>query len=171
MGLTYVQSVIRSMGGWTAVRSTEGKGTSIRLFLPKARIARIRRRGRAETRGQTVLVVDDKAEILSAVRKSLEQAGYKVLTADNAEDGLLLYRKHGADISLSIVDAVMKGQWGDAVVREIVTHRPEANVIMTSGFSQDYVRGLLPLGAWSFLQKPFTGEQLIAAIREAIGLD
>jgi len=168
MGLTYVQSVIRSMGGWTAVRSTEGKGTSIRLFLPKARIARVRR-GRAETRGQTVLVVDDKAEILSAVKKSLEQAGYKVLTADNAEDGLLLYRKHSEDISLSIVDAVMKGQWGDVVVREIVTHRPEANVIMTSGFSQDYVRGLLPLGAWSFLQKPFTGEQLISAIREIAG--
>jgi DNA-binding NtrC family response regulator len=50
----------------------------------------------------------------------------------------------------------------------ILELNPQAHVIVTSGFSRDFARQRLSMGAWSFLQKPFDGEQLVDAVRQVI---
>ena len=122
------------MGGWLAIRSQLGKGTSIRVFLPKARITRVQRRDGAEPEAadHTVLVVDDSVELLEMITDTLSRTGYRVLSADSAKDGLKLYREHADEITLSVLDAVMRDSGGDRVLREIIRREPQANVVMTS---------------------------------------
>jgi len=57
------------------------------------------------------------------------------------------------------------------VLEEILASDPNASIIMMSGFSRDYVRAMLQRGAWGFIQKPFTPEHLISAVRKMLDQD
>ena len=70
------------------------------------------------TRNQTVLVVDDDADILASVSYALEQAGYSVLTANNGEDGLTLAKERKPD--LAILDMMMPKRSGFLVMKHYV---------------------------------------------------
>ena len=62
----------------------------------------------------------------------------------------------------------MPGKDGRVALEEVMRRNPAAPVIMTSGFSREFARGYLPRGGWSFLQKPFDQEQLLAMIRRTL---
>jgi DNA-binding NtrC family response regulator len=153
------------------VRSHEGQGTAFRVFLPKAEApapaaAILPEDVRPD--GKTILVVDDEADTVSGAVDALRVAGFSVLAAGTADAALAIYREHSSDISLSVVDAVMPRGSGSAVVREIVKRDPRAAIVVTSGFSREFVRSLVPFGAWTFLQKPFDGAQLLEKVKDGL---
>ena len=100
--------------------------------------------------------------------KTLEEVGYKVYTAKNAAECLKLHKDHGDTISLSIIDVFMPEVDGKTVLKEVLTLDPSASIIMTSGFSRDYVRGYIEHGTWRFLQKPWEPDHLLATVRRVI---
>ena len=116
----------------------------------------------------TVLVVDDELDQLQMMKEALEQAGFNVLTADGAHAGVTVFGRHSGQIHLFVIDAVMASGGAERVVKRIRRADPQACVLITSGFSRDYVRGVLPLGPWGFLQKPFDSGQLIKAVRDTM---
>jgi len=164
LGLTIVKSSLQRWGGSVKVRSQEGRGTSFRLFVPRE-TAELRKRPAVRAGGETILVVDDQKDLLLEMQGVLEKAGYKVLTANGGNECVSLYRKLMEDIHLLVIDVVMPEKDGKQVLAEILDINPTARIVVTSGFSRDYVRAYLKRGAWGFAQKPIDPPQFLGILR------
>ena len=170
LGLTVVRHAVESWGGLVKVRSTLGHGSSFRLFLPRAASEKAEAvRQKEKPARATILVVDDDESCLAELESILKGEGYATLTARGGEEGLALFEKHAGRIGLLVVDVVMPGTDGKQLLGKILESDPTAQIIMTSGFSRDYVRGYLEVGAWGFVQKPVDAEQLKRIVRRMLG--
>ncbi len=163
LGLTVISTTVERWGGWVSVQSQPGHGTTFDLYIPEARVKHVEPKT-ASTRGRLVLVIDDKPAELRTFRGILTGAGYKVVTATNAAKGLAFYRKLAKKISVSIIDLVIADLDGKTIYEAIHAQNPEANIVMTSGFSRDYVRSQLGTGGWGFVQKPVDKNNLLDAV-------
>jgi len=171
LGLTVAKSMMFGMGGWLDVRSREGAGSTFRLFMRKVvdKPAEEAPEVAVPVAGATILLVDHQEALLSEMKESLEKAGHIVLTATDGAGALSVYREHTDQIAVTVVDMLLSGTDGKSVLQEILRRDPQANLIVTSGFSRDYVRGHLPVGGWTFLQKPFDGKRLLGRIDKLLG--
>lgn len=167
LGLTITRSLLESWGGWISVRSCAGKGTLFGLFFPMGEAARHVPAAEEAPGGQPtggVLVMDDDQATLDFVSGGLERSGYKVHVAKTASEALALYHVKRDEIAVFVVDAVMPNEDGRQVLESVLKDNPKARILVTSGFSRDYVRHHLPMGAWHYLQKPFEREALLEAV-------
>ena len=94
---------------------------------------------------------------------------YTVHEANAAELAVALHEQYVETITVSVIDMVMPGASWTHVVDSILNRDPRASIIVTSGFSRDFVRHYLKRGAWGFLQKPYDGKQLLEAVASAGG--
>lgn len=170
LGLPAANSMIRRWGGWIDVKSKLGAGTTFRLFLRKTTEPENKAEEFEEEKieGLTVLIADDDISDLNFMKAALENENHKVLAAGNHEDALSTYKKHLNQVDLALIDAIMPGNNESKLVGEIVEINPAANLVVTSGFTRDFVRDLLPVGTWGFLQKPFEQRQVIEAVITAV---
>jgi PAS domain S-box-containing protein len=168
LGLAMARNMALSMGGWIDIRSRSSVGTIVRVFLAKSG-APAPEEQQAGIRGRTVLVVEDRAEYLEAVRSGLEAAGCRVVCGCSAAEGRDLFRAHGEEIDLVLLDFLVPDGGAPSLMRAVdaAERRPSAVVVM-SGFSRDYVRKHMPTGDWAFLQKPFEGARLITVLEQAL---
>jgi two-component system cell cycle sensor histidine kinase/response regulator CckA len=163
LGLPVAQSMAQSWGGWIDVRSRVGKGTRVRVFMSKAE--RPADADEAVLEGPlAVLVVDDNPGRLQLMTQALTERGHKVFEATGCDDAIQLHKEHAADIDLSVIDWLMPEKDGKGVLQAVLDHDPQSKVIMISGFSRDYVRSELRMGAWGFLQKPFSADEFVEAV-------
>jgi CheY-like chemotaxis protein len=118
-----------------------------------------------------VLLIDDDASILSAVRRLLIRSGHEVTEASNGAEGLRLWREQGAGLVLT--DLQMPGMNGLEVILQLRAYAPDLPVIAMSGGGRSRDLDLLGsaglLGAVGLLTKPFTADELAAAIGAAAG--
>jgi CheY-like chemotaxis protein len=116
-----------------------------------------------------VLLIDDDTSILSAVRRLLVRSGHKVTAAANGAQGLRLWREQGAELVLT--DLQMPGMNGLEVILQLRAYAPHLPVIAMSGGERSRDLDLLGsaglLGAVGLLTKPFTADELAAAIAAA----
>lgn len=114
-----------------------------------------------------ILVVDDEPGILRFIRRALESEGYEVITASDGTEGLRLATEHRP--ALVILDLVMPGLSGTAVLAALLTDRTDARVLVLSavGDVQARVR-CLDAGAVDFLPKPFAVAELLARVRSRL---
>ncbi|MDI6775169.1 MAG: response regulator [Verrucomicrobiota bacterium] len=168
LGLTLTKNAVEFWGGRVKVRSRPGRGATFTLLLPQARSKALKGAAPVPAGTETLLFADDNPETLAECVLALENEGYRVFAARNGDECVALHHQHSAGIHLSIVDAVMPGRSGKDVLQEILKQDPTAAVVVTSGFSRDYVRGALQVGAWSFIQKPFDAPQLLSLVRRAL---
>ena len=119
-------------------------------------------------RNQTVLVVDDDADILASVSYALEQAGYTVLTASNGEDGLTLAKERKPD--LAILDMMMPKRSGFLVIealREELTD-PIQIIMMTANEGNRHQSYAELLGVADYLHKPVAIDTLLTRVDELL---
>lgn len=112
-----------------------------------------------------ILVIDDELEIQGVVRDVLVTAGHEVLVAADGNQGTELYRDHRPDLVLT--DIFMPGKHGLGVIAEL-SRDPTARVIAMSGWGSDYLGVAEDYGAVRSLRKPFTQDELVAAVTEAL---
>jgi len=116
--------------------------------------------------GANVLVVEDDAELLQLMSRSLQAAGHAVLTAANGEAGLRLFRAEPPD--LVICDIVMPDRDGIELIPEMKRLRPEVKLVAISGRQMigalDVLNLAGRLGADATLAKPFAMEALQAIV-------
>lgn len=174
LGLSTVYGIVKQSGGYIWVYSELGMGTVFKIYLPRtaesaaasvapgieARVAR---------GCETVLVVEDQALLRKVVVSMLEQDGYKVLSAQDPQEGLELARAHKGAIDLLISDVIMPGMNGRAFAEQLNLTRPGTKVLFVSGYTENIVshHGQLEVGS-GFLQKPFTYELLGRKVREIL---
>ncbi|NQT94044.1 MAG: response regulator, partial [Lentisphaerae bacterium] len=165
LGLTMARTMLVGMGGWIDVRSRQGRGTLVRFYMPKVVEVGETKNDMAEHReAGTILFADDDETACKDVTRELEKLGYAVLTASNGEEAAALSAEHADDIKLTVIDMIMPGTDGQYALERILKRKPDSRIILTSGFSRDYVRSCFQSGAWAFLQKPYTPQRLVDRI-------
>ena len=173
LGLATVHGIVTRSGGSVNVYSEVGRGTSFKVYFPRADAAEMvvdapppvaRPRAGAET----VLVVEDAEGLRELARRLLERQGYTVLVAANADEALRLFEQN-ASIDVLLTDVVMPGASGPELTRQLVERRPALKVIYMSGYTEETIvqHGVLNPGI-AFLHKPFTSETLGRKIREVL---
>lgn len=118
---------------------------------------------------ETVLVIENDQSVREVITDVLALHGYRVLEAADGDEALRLSERHPDDIHLLIVDVVMPGMTGEALVRRIAATRPGVRTLYVSGYTDDLVRqhGVIAAGR-DFLQKPFTVDSLARKVREVL---
>jgi CheY-like chemotaxis protein len=118
---------------------------------------------------ETVLVVENEQSVRDVIADVLAMHGYRVLEAADGDEAIRISEAHPGPIHLLVVDVVMPGTSGEALVNRVATVRPDIRTLYISGYTDELVRqhGIIPAGR-SFLQKPFTVEGLARKVREAL---
>jgi CheY-like chemotaxis protein len=116
-----------------------------------------------------VLVVDDEAAILQTVRAALEEHGYRVLTAPDGPAALEAYREYRGEVGAVLLDMMMPGVDGPLLMRALREVDPGVRILASSGLRPAGRHAeAVAAGARAFLPKPYTDEQLLAALREVL---
>jgi len=170
LGLTVAENMVHGWGGWITVHSRPKAGTVFRIYIPDAMPPKVEATDEELPiiAGQTVLLIDDDQALLASLATELQQVGFRVLTADSASSGVAAFAARSSEIAVAIVDMILPDAEWDFAIGQISKADPRANVIVTSGFSRDFVRRSLPRGSWGYLQKPFEPRQLTDSIVETI---
>jgi two-component system, cell cycle sensor histidine kinase and response regulator CckA len=165
LGLAWVYGIITNHGGAVAVSSLPGSGTSVRLYLPADK--KVIRTTLAEPQdlsgSQTVLIVDDEDLLLTMSEMVLSSYGYHVLTANSGQKALELFSA-GKKIDLLVTDLVMPNMSGRELIEHVRKQSPETRIICSSGF----VRSSQIQDSETYLQKPFTSQDLLRKVKQVL---
>lgn len=176
LGLATVFGIVKQHHGGIQVRSEAGRGSSFELYLPllaaeeanaQPAAQQAARRGGSET----ILLVEDDPAVRRLAREMLERHGYRVVEASSGAEALSLMPGLLEAVALLLTDMVMpEGVGGKELARHLLAIKPGLKVVYMSGYSAEMAgRELaLPKGE-HFIQKPFTSESLLEAVRR--GLD
>jgi PAS domain S-box-containing protein len=175
LGLSVIYGFVKQSGGHVTIYSEVGKGTTVNLYLPRALSDAEKEPGArppaaaAQETGETVLLVEDNAEVRSVTAKRLANLGYEVLQAESAAKAIEILGGN-ADVDLVFSDVVMPGGMsGFDLAQWTRQHRPAVPVLLTSGFAEDVARaGEAPASALEILRKPYSGPELARALRKAL---
>lgn len=177
LGLSMVHGFVSQSGGHVTLYSDEGRGTSVRIYLPRA-MGVMTGGGAAHevidkktvTGGtETILLVEDEPNVRELAKTMLEELGYRVLIAQDAEQAMELLS--GPDqIHLLFTDIVMPGKMnGTELIEKAWQIRPGLSVLYTSG----HPKGVMTLEQGDgpsrlFLSKPYRMDELASHIRQAL---
>lgn len=177
LGLAQVYGFTRSAGGYVAIESKKGHGTTVQLFLPRSneRLSDHHTHSsgqlplRQATTGETVLLVEDDEQVLAMAVESLEELHYKVIVAHDAREALK--HLHGPErIDLMFSDVVMPGGMNGAqLATEARMLRPELKVLLTSGYVGEAGNDQLVEGSVPLLSKPYRRDELAEKLRFVLG--
>ena len=173
LGLATVYSIVKQSGGYIWAYSEVGQGTTFKIYLPRVagtpETAMVQTPATLAVGSETVLVVEDQAEVRGLTTRILEARGYTVLAADNAHAALQLAERYVKRIDLLLTDVVMPGVNGRELALRLASERRDIKVLFVSGYTGEAIRqhGLLELEA-SFLQKPFTPDVLARRVRDVL---
>ena len=174
LGLFTVYGIVNQNGGHMQVDSTSGVGTTFTIHLPRvdAPIKAIKVEPAptlALHADETILLVEDEQVVRDLVGQVLQATGYGVLEATSGEQALQMSSAHRGPIHLLLADVVLPGLSGPEVAAQLVSTRPEMQVIYMSGYAPEtIVRYGISEQHRLFLQKPFTPTTLLAHVREAL---
>ena len=114
-----------------------------------------------------LLIVDDEARILSALRRTLRREGYEILTANTPAEALRVLDETPVDAVLS--DQKMPGMSGDQLLAEAARRRPDAVRLLITGWTQELPpERLEELGIRALVTKPWDDAKLKATLRRAL---
>ena len=117
----------------------------------------------------TVLIAEDEPGVRGPVRRILASQGFQVLEAADGEEALAIAARHAGDIHLLLTDVVMPNIGGAELARRLREDRPGLRVLFMTGYSAEAVASHGVLAPDSvLLQKPFTTEELLEGVREAL---
>jgi len=194
LGLSTVYGIVKQTGGFVYLDSAIGQGTTFRIFLPRhvpsaEEIAEAMPRtdapgiaaapateepprpaSAADLTGRgTILLVEDEEGLRALNARGLASRGYTVLQAGNGVEAIEVLAGHGGTVDLVISDVVMPEMDGPTLLKELRKTKPDLKIIFVSGYAEEAFEKSLPAGQqFSFLPKPFTLKQLVAAVKETM---
>ena len=176
LGLSTVFGIVKQSGGSVEVYSEPGKGTSVKVYLPRidqALAPEPERKHKVVGRGsETILLVEDDEMVRTLVRETLEREGYRILDAGGPIEARRIAEQYCGAIHLMITDVVMPKVNGRELAEQIVRGRGDLRVLYMSGYTDNAVlnSGILAKDV-AFLQKPFSPWALIEKVREVLESD
>ena len=173
LGLSTIYGFAKQSGGHLTLYSEVGHGTTVSLYLPRdvnAEMVEVKPSDgevpMAEN-SETVLVVEDNAEVREVTLQRIEGLGYVVVEAGNAREALDILATR-TDIDLVFSDVVMPGGMsGFDLARWVSEHRPALPIVLTTGFAQGASNEGIKL-AHPILHKPHSRNELAQALATAL---
>ncbi len=173
LGLAMVHGVVRQHDALLDVASRPGEGTTVRIFWPRldglaeGRPEKEAGKTRKDTSGTVILAEDDDV-VRNVARRILEDAGYTVLPAGNGEEAVRVFAERRGAVDLVILDLIMPVMGGLACRGKILEIRPDARILLASGYSAAAIHqgpgGVeIPL-----IAKPFDRRTLLGKVRDVL---
>ena len=170
LGLSTVFGIVQQCGGGIWVYSEPSHGSTFKIYLPRTDAVAEAARALGAPRGarghETILLVEDEEAVRGVAQRMLERHGYRVVVASDPEDALRIGDEIGDRIDLLMTDVVMPKMSGATLAARLCQQLPSLEVLYVSGYTDGTVveHGVLEQGV-SFLQKPYTSEQLAHKVR------
>ncbi|MGM0578366.1 MAG: PAS domain S-box protein [Myxococcota bacterium] len=179
LGLSTVYGIVRQSGGHVAVTSAPGVGTTFDLYFPAAD-PEIAERGDEDDRAEapprgtatgTVLVVEHEPPVRKLVRKVLDHAGYRVLTAADGREALETWETHRDEVDVVLTNLVMPRLDGASLIERIQPTAAGAALVYMTGYGAD-VPAPRPGSDThvGLLEKPLTPDAILETVRGAVAL-
>jgi PAS domain S-box-containing protein len=172
LGLSTVMAIVKSHDGIVNVYSEPGKGTTFKVYLPAMETTTEARKEQTEAaslprgNGETILVIDDEASILTITSQTLQAFGYRVLTAADGADALSVYVQNRNDIAVVLTDMMMPVLDGPATIHALLRINPAVKIVAASGLNANGgVAKASGAGIKHFLTKPYTAGTLLKVMR------
>jgi CheY-like chemotaxis protein len=119
---------------------------------------------------ESILIIDDEAQIRSMIRLVLERAGYSVMEAADGVEGIRRFRE--TPVNLIITDLIMPNKDGIGMIIELKKEFPDIKIIAMSGGGlnrpEGYLRGAQKLGAACTLSKPINRQELLRSVKDTL---
>jgi PAS domain S-box-containing protein len=170
LGLSMVYGIVKQSGGFIFCDSTPGRGTSMRVYLPRAQAAVEQAAPGVSvgtTRGGTILVVEDEPAVRGLLAAVLQKAGYRLYEAASGAEALAELERI-AQLDLLITDVIMPEMTGVEVARRVVQLRPGTAVLYMSGYADEVLQHEDIVAGSSFMQKPFRPDVLMSKVRDMV---
>lgn len=174
LGLSTVYGIVKQSEGYILVYSEPGKGTTFKIYFPIVReraekLVLSHEEAEPPRGSETILVVEDDKTLRDLVVKLLQDGGYRVVEAKDAEEALRIMAVSQPEIDLLLTDVIMPGTSGAELVRQAEEGHPKLRSLFMSGYTGDLVgrQGVLMQEA-SFLEKPFTKRSLLVKVYSAL---
>ena len=177
LGLSTVYGIVKQSGGYIWVYSEPAKGTTFKIYLPRVEEAAqnpvqtsVLPEVFAGAPGtETILLVEDEANLRYLARQFLEKQGYQVLDAADGALAMQIALAHEGVIHLLLTDVIMPGMNGRELAQRVLQLRPGTKVLYMSGYTENVIghNGTLDAGV-RLLPKPFTLRDLKSKVREVL---
>ena len=175
LGLAMIYGFAKQSGGHAKIYSEEGKGTSVKLYLPRT-YGQVEAPGRERDAGavalgggQSILVVEDEERVRTLVVTNLTQLGYRVMEAESGPAALAIAAEHPR-FDLLLTDVMMRGGMsGKQLSDTLRAKQPDLRTLFMSGYAANSIihHGRVDPGV-NLIQKPFGRKDLAAAVARAL---
>jgi CheY-like chemotaxis protein len=174
-GLPTLLGIAEKHGGFVLQESLPGKDSAFRVYLPGVlddQVAAVAGSGQtalSRGNGELVLLVDDEPAIRHLASAILTRNGYRVVVATHGNEGLAVFEQQQHEIRLVVSDLMMPQLDGPGMIRSLRTTQSDLKSIIITGLGEEHrIAEARAVGAVAVLIKPFTAEQLLAAIKQAL---
>lgn len=173
LGLSIIYGIIKQHNGDISVYSEEGKGTTVKVYIPLKDDAEITEEHAFESAapggGETLLLCEDDNDVRNLERDVLKNAGYTVIEAIDGADAVEKFREFISSIDMVLMDIVMPRKNGHEAYKEIMQMRSDIKVLFMSGYTADIIhkKGIVD-GSINFISKPVTPDKLLRKIRSVL---
>jgi nitrogen-specific signal transduction histidine kinase/ActR/RegA family two-component response regulator len=179
LGLSTLIGVVKNHSGFVTVESEVGRGSTFKIYLPAEPGAKEDAPADAmptevpRGNGETILVVDDEANIRDVIGQTLEQYGYRVLIAADGGEACAKFALHLAEIKVVLTDLDMPVMGGVVMTQVLRKMNPAIRIIISSGKISDRTdpagaAALQDLEVNSILTKPYTAEAVLRLVHELL---
>lgn len=167
--------IVKQNQGFVNAYSVSGKGTTFKVYFPRHKgddtVADSENEEEypAKGHGETILILEDEAEVLGIARTMLEKQGYHVLAAETPNRAMALAEAHDGRIDLLITDVIMPEMNGRDFADQLKTLYPEVKTLFMSGYTANVIAHHNFVDEeFHFLEKPFSKNDIAAKVREAL---
>lgn len=174
LGMPAAKDAIESSGGAIEIESTPGRGTTVHVTLPVADECSEGEHAPVPSAWVNsalhIMVVDDEADVLHAMGKTIQSLGHDVTLLQDARKAKDWYCRHYTNVDVILLDVMLPGMTGIDLMHDLLSIHPQSHILLMSGYAVESAIGnVLTEGSRGFLRKPFSAFDLNRVLAERSG--